>query len=111
MTGVKLKSGWVIKQNKSLGHIDSKIITCLASFPKWEQSCQTWASWLGLHSCRASSACRCEERCLVEWLAGVPPEQSEQWEENYVLFKCHVQCIAKIFHTCHKTFNILLHYV
>lgn len=54
--------------------------TCLASSPGWEQSCQTWVSWPGLRSCRASSAYRYEVKSPGEWLAGDPRETPEEWE-------------------------------
>lgn len=80
MIEVKIKSGLMIlkKHNNKSVQVASEAFTCLASSPGSEQSCQTWVSWLGLRSCRASLAYRCEVRSLEEWWVGDPREPPEE---------------------------------
>lgn len=62
----------------------AKTFICPASSPGWGRSCQTWVSWLGLRSCRASSAYRYEVKYQEEWLAEDPQEPPKKWEEVYI---------------------------
>lgn len=73
-------------------HAEAEAFTCLASSPRLGRSCQTWVSWLGPHSCRVSSAYRCEVKSLEEWSAA-DPQGPPEYKVELRFKNMNVQCM------------------